>query len=153
MSVWPAREATVSENSHSSETAQLSDRPVAELLKQLSEQTATLVRQELELAKVELTEKGKKAGLGAGMFGGAGVLGLYAVGALTACLILALSTFLEGWLAALIVAVAFAALAGVLALTGKSKVGEAVPPVPAQTLDSVKEDIAWTKQRAQDAKN
>jgi uncharacterized membrane protein YqjE len=143
----------VSENDHSSETAELSDRPVAELLKQLSEQTATLVRQELELARVELTEKSKKAGLGAGMFGGAGVLGLYAVGALTACLILALSRAIEGWLAALVVAVAFAALAGVLALTGKSKVQQAVPPVPAQTLDSVKEDIAWTKQRAQAAKN
>jgi uncharacterized membrane protein YqjE len=143
----------VSENNHSSEAPELSDRPVAELLKQLSEQTATLVRQELELARVELTEKGKKAGLGAGMFGGAGVLGLYAVGALTACLILALSTAIEGWLAALIVAVAFAALAGALALTGKSKIQQAVPPVPAQTLDSVKEDIAWTKQRAQDAKN
>ncbi len=143
----------MSENTHAAETPQLSDRPVAELLKQLAEQTTTLVRQELELAKVELTEKGKKAGLGAGMFAGAGVLGLYAVGALTACLILALSTVLEGWLAALIVAVAFAALAGVLALTGKSKVRQAAPPVPAQTLDSVKEDIAWTKQRAQDAKN
>jgi hypothetical protein len=130
---------------HNSDTREL---PVAELLKQLSEQTATLVRQELALAKVELTAKGKKAGLGLGMFGGAGALGFYALGAITACLILALSTVLEGWLAALIVALLYGAVAGGLALTGKNKVREGVPPVPEQTLDSVKEDIAWTKQRA-----
>ena len=81
-----------------------SDRSVAELMKQLSDQTATLVRQELDLAKAELAEKGKKAGLGAGMFGGASVFGMYALGALTACAILALALAVKGWLAALIVA-------------------------------------------------
>jgi len=129
-----------------------SDRPVGELLKELSEQTTTLVRQELELAKLELTEKGKKAGIGAGMFGGAGIVGFYAVGALTACLILALATAVDGWLAALIVAAVYGAVAGVLALSGKSKVQQAVPAVPEQAVDSVKEDVQWTKSRAKQAR-
>ena len=129
-----------------------SDRPVGELLKELSEQTTMLVRQELELAKLELTEKGKKAGIGAGMFGGAGIVGFYAVGALTACLILALATAVDGWLAALIVAAVYGAVAGVLALSGKSKVQQAVPPVPEQAVDSVKEDVQWTKSRAKQAR-
>lgn len=128
------------------------DQPVGDLLRELSEQTTTLVRQELELAKLELTEKGKRAGIGAGMFGGAGIVGLYAVGALTACLILALATAVTGWLAALIVAVVYAAAAGMLALTGKSKVQQAVPPVPEQATESVKEDVQWTKTRAQQAR-
>ena len=129
-----------------------SDRPVGELLKELSEQTTTLVRQELELAKLELTEKGKKAGIGAGMFGGAGIVGFYAVGALTACLILALATAVDGWLAALVVAALYGLAAGVLALSGKSKVQQAVPPVPEQAVDSVKEDVQWTKSRAKQAR-
>ncbi|MDQ2896605.1 MAG: phage holin family protein [Actinomycetota bacterium] len=130
-----------------------SDRPVGELLRELSEQTTTLVRQELELAKLELTEKGKRAGIGAGMFGGAGVVGLYAVGALTACLILALATVVTGWLAALIVAFAYGAAAGLLALSGKSKVQQAVPPVPEQATESVKEDVQWTKTRAKQGRS
>jgi uncharacterized membrane protein YqjE len=126
----------------------LDDLPVAELLKRLSEQTSTLVRQELDLAKAELTVKGKRMGTGAGMFGGAGLFALYALGALTATVILVLSTAIAAWLAALIVAVVYAAIAGVLALTGKRKVQQATPPVPEQTVDSVKEDVQWTKQRA-----
>src|SRR4051795_7809541 len=96
-------------------TNDLRERPASDLLKQLSDQTTTLVRQEIELAKLELREKGKKAGQGAGMFGGATVVGLYAVGALTATIILALSTAIAGWLAALIVTVVYAAIAGILA--------------------------------------
>jgi hypothetical protein len=130
-----------------------SDRPVGELLRELSEQTTALVRQELELAKLELTQKGKRAGIGAGMFGGAGVLGLYAVGALTACLVLALATAVTAWLAALIVAAVYGAVAGGLALSGKTKVQQAVPPVPEQATESVKEDVQWTKTRAKQARN
>jgi uncharacterized membrane protein YqjE len=126
----------------------LDDLPVAELLKRLSEQTSTLVRQELDLAKAELTVKGKRLGAGAGMFGGAGLFGVYAFGALTACIILALSLAMAAWLAALIVTVVYAAIAGVLALTGKKQVQEATPPLPEQTVDSVKEDVQWTKERA-----
>jgi uncharacterized membrane protein YqjE len=122
---------------------------VSELVKQLSEQTSALARKEVELAKAELSEKGKRAGIGAGMFGGAGLFGLYALGALTACLILALATAIDAWLAALIVAAAYAAIAGVLALQGKNKVQEAVPPVPEQATESVKEDVQWAKTRAQ----
>lgn len=124
------------------------ERPVGELVKDLSEQTQALVRQELQLARLELTEKGKRAGVGIGMFGGTGLFAFYAFGALTACLVLALDTAMAGWLAALIVAVVYGAIAGVLALMGKSKVQEAGPPVPEQAAESVKEDIEWTKARA-----
>ena len=130
-----------------------SDRPVGELMRELSEQTSTLVRQELELAKLELSEKGKRAGIGAGMIGGAGLVGLYAVGALTACVVLALATAVTGWLAALIVAVVYGAVAGGLALRGKSQVQQAVPPVPEQASESVKEDVQWTKTRAKQARS
>lgn len=130
----------------------LRDRPTAELVKQLSEQTRDLVRQEIELAKLELSNKAKRFGIGGGMFGGAGLLALYAVGALTACLVLAMSLTVAGWLAALIVAVVYAAIAGALALVGKRQVKAATPPVPEQTVDSVKEDVRWTKQRAKVAR-
>jgi uncharacterized membrane protein YqjE len=130
----------------------MEEQSTAELLRQLSEQTTKLVRQEIELAKTELTEKGKKAGIGAGMFGGAGALGFYAFGALTACVILALATAVDGWLAALIVAVVYGAAAGVLALTGRQKVTEASPPVPEQAVDSTKEDVRWVKTRAKAAR-
>ena len=124
------------------------DASAAELFKQLSEQTTRLVRDEVELAKAELAQKGKSAGIGAGMFGATAVLGLYVVGALTATLILALSTVVAGWLAALIVTVVYGAIAGGLALTGKTKVQKATPPVPEQTRDSVKRDIDETKAHA-----
>lgn len=133
-------------------TNDLRERPTAELLKQLSDQTTSLVMQEIELAKLEVREKGKKAGMGAGMFGGAGVFGLYAVGALTATIILALATFLPGWLAALIVTVIYAAIAGILALRGKSQVKQATPPLPAQAVETTKEDVRWVKTRAQSAR-
>jgi Putative Actinobacterial Holin-X, holin superfamily III len=120
-----------------------------ELVKQLSEQTSRLVRQEMELAKTELAIKGKRAGIGAGMFGTAGLLGLYAVGALVAAAIAALATAVDTWLAALIVAVVLGAAAGVAALMGKNKVQEAMPPVPEDSVESVKEDVQWTKTRAQ----
>jgi len=130
-----------------------SDRPVGELMSELSLQTSTLVRQELELAKLELTEKGKQAGIGAGMFGAAGAVGLYAAGALTACLVLLLATAVTGWLAALIIAAVYGAVAGGLALMGKAKVKQAVPPVPEQATESVKEDVQWTKTRAQQGRS
>ena len=122
----------------------LRERSVGELLKQLSQETATLVRKEVELAKAEVSEKGKKAGLGAGMFGGAGVAGLLALGALTACLIALLATAMEVWIAALIVTVLWSVVAGVLALLGRNKVQEATPPIE-QTVDSIKEDVQWAK--------
>jgi putative superfamily III holin-X len=126
-----------------------SEASVAELVKQLSEQTSRLARQEVELAKAELAIKGKRAGIGAGMFGGAGLVGLYAVGALITAAIAALATAVDTWLAALIVGVVLAAVAGVVALMGKQKVQEALPPVPEDSVESVKEDVQWTKTKAQ----
>ena len=130
------------------ETNELRDRPTGELLKELSDQTTTLVRQEIDLAKAELGEKGKKAGQGAGMFGGAGLFGVFAFGALTTAIIAALDSAMELWLAALIVAVVYAVIAGVLALQGRNKVREAGPPVPEQATESVKEDMEWAKTQA-----
>ena len=121
----------------------------ADLVKQLSEQTSRLVRHELELAKAELAIKGKQAGIGAGMFGGAGLIGLYAVGALIAAVIAVLATAVATWLAALIVALVLGAAAAAVALTGKKKVQRALPPVPEDSVESVKEDVQWTKTRAQ----
>lgn len=116
-----------------------------ELLKRLSNETTTLVKQELDLAKAEVAEKGKQAGKGAGMFGGAGLLGLGAFAALTTFLIALLQTALNHtWLAALIVAIVYGAVAGVLALQGKNKIQEATPPVP-QTVETLKEDAEWAK--------
>jgi uncharacterized membrane protein YqjE len=126
-------------------TDDLRDRSLGELLKQLSEQTTRLVHQELELAKAELSEKGKQAGQGAGMFGGAGAIGLAALGALTACFILALDTVMPAWLAALIVAVVYGIVAFVLVKQGQARMKRAVPPVPEQTIETVKEDVEWAK--------
>ena len=123
----------------------LHDRSLGELLKQLSEQTTRLVHQELELAKAELTQKGKEAGAGAGMFGGAGALGLAALGALTACFILALNAIMPAWLAALLVAVVYGIIAFVLVKQGQARVKRATPPVPEQTIETVKEDVEWAK--------
>jgi uncharacterized membrane protein YqjE len=136
---------------HNGQT-ELRDRPVGDLMKDLSEQTSTLVHKEVELAKAELAEKGKKAGAGAGMFGGAGLFGFFAFAGLTATLILALATVVEPWIAALIVTVVYGAIAGVLALQGKNKIQEATPPVPERALDSTKEDVAWVKTKAKSAR-
>ena len=132
-------------------TGAASEASLAELVKQLSEQSSRLARQEVELAKAELAYKGKRAGIGAGMFGGAGVFGFYGLGALTAAAILALSLAVAGWLAALIVAAVYGAIAGILALQGKHKVQQATPPVPEEATESVKEDVQWAKTRAQQA--
>lgn len=129
-----------------------SDKSIAELTKQLTDQTSALAQKEIELAKAELQQKGKRLGIGAGAFGAAGVLGFYAFGAFTATLILLIATALEGWIAALIVAVVYAAIAGVLALTGKKQVEEATPPMPEKAIASTKKDIEHTKQRAKEGR-
>jgi uncharacterized membrane protein YqjE len=123
----------------------LREESMGTLFKQLSDELSTLVRQELRLAQAEMTEKGKKAGIGIGMFGGAGVVTFLALQALTACLVAALATGMDVWLAALIITVVYAVGAGVLALTGKKQVSEATPPVPEQTAETLKEDVQWAK--------
>lgn len=123
----------------------LKDRPIGELLKQLSQETATLVRQELELAKAEVRDKGKQAGIGAGLLGAAGVMGLAGLGAFTAFLILLLDLILPAWAGALIVAAVYGLIAAIMALRGRDKVKEASPPAPEQTIETVKEDVQWVK--------
>ena len=127
----------------------LQDRPLSELVQEASQQTAKLVRQEIRLAQVELQQKGKRAGIGAGLFGGAGLVALYGVGALIATVIMLLATAMDSWLAGLIVAGVLLGLAGVLALTGKKQVEQATPPAPEQAIESVQEDVDEVKARAQ----
>ena len=125
----------------------LRDRPVGDLVKQLAGQTSTLVRQEIDLAKAEMSQKASTAGKGAGLLGGAAVVGLLAAGSLTACLILALGEVIPDWLAALIVALVMGAVAAVLAMQGRNRIRAATPPVPEQTVETVKEDVEWAKTR------
>ena len=121
---------------------------MGELVRQLSEQTATLVRKELQLAQLELQEKGKRAGIGAGLFGGAGLIALYGVGVLIAAVVTGLATAIEPWLAAVIVAVVLFAAAGIASLMGKKQVEQAVPPAPEQAIQSTKRDVDQVKGRA-----
>jgi uncharacterized membrane protein YqjE len=130
----------------------LHEQPIGELLKQLASETTTLVRQELELAKAEMREKAGKAGPGFGMIGAAGGVALLALGALTAFFILALDGVLPNWLAALIVAIVYGAIAAVLYMRGKQKVDDAGSPAPRQTIETLKEDVEWAKHPTTSAK-
>jgi MFS family permease len=136
----------------SSNGQDLRDRPLGDLVKQLAEQTSTLVRQEVDLAKAEVAQKGQQAGKGAGLIGAAAVIGLLAAGALTAFLIMLLDGALANWLAALVVAVVFGAIAAVLALQGRNRIRAATPAKPEQTVETVKEDVEWAKTRAASAR-
>ena len=127
----------------------VTDASIGELVQRLSQQTATLVRQEMHLAQAELKEKGKRAGIGAGLFGAAGVVAMAALGALVAALILALGEVVAMWISAFIVTGALAMTAGVMALAGKKQVAEATPPKPEAAIDSVQADVAEIKERAQ----
>ncbi|MEH1123076.1 phage holin family protein [Micromonospora sp. CPCC 206061] len=120
----------------------------AELVRDAAEQISRLVRDELALAKAEMTEKGKRAGIGAGLFGGGGLIALYGVAGLLTTVVLALAEAMPAWLAALIVTVVLFAVAAVLALLGRRHVQQATPPVPEQAIDSVKADIEQVKERA-----
>jgi hypothetical protein len=130
----------------------LREHSTAELVKQLSQQTSALARKEVELAKAELAEKGKQAGIGAGMFGGAGILALYGLALLAATAVLALAQGVDGWVAGLIVAVLFFAAAGIVAVVGRSRMQEATPLKPEQTAESVQEDVQWAKTQARSAR-
>ncbi|MGX6601112.1 phage holin family protein [Micromonosporaceae bacterium Da 78-11] len=124
----------------------VTDQSTAELVQRASEQITRLVRDEIALAKAELTEKGKHAGIGIGLFGGGGVLAVYGIGALIATLIIVFDLFLDLWLAALIITVALFAIAGIMALLGKKQVTKAVPPEPMAAIASVKADVDEVKQ-------
>ena len=125
------------------------ERSAGELVKQLSEQVSALVREEVKLAQLEMTRKGKQFGVGAGMISGGGLISLYGVGCLIACAVLAISEALAAWLSALIVGLVLLAVAGITAQAGKRRLKTAVPPVPVETVDSVKADVAEIKERAQ----
>lgn len=122
------------------------DPSTGELVRQLSEQTSRLVRDEMALAKVEMTEKAKHVGRGAGLFSGAGVLALYGVGALVATAILGLAQVLPAWLAALIVTVVLFAVAGVVALLGRRQISDGTPVAPEATIENVKQDLDTVKE-------
>jgi hypothetical protein len=124
------------------------DKPLGELVQDLSRQTSTLIRQEMRLAQAELTEKGRHAGKGAGMFGGAGIVALYGVGTLVAAAVLGLATVLEPWIAAAAIGFGLLLVAGILALTGKKELDEAGPPKPELAIESVQRDIDTVKARA-----
>ena len=124
------------------------DKSLSDLVQDLSRQTSTLIRQEMRLAQVELTEKGRHASKGAGMFGGAGLIALYGVGALIAAAILGLATVLEPWIAAAAVGVGLLLIAGILALTGKKEIEEATPPKPELAIESMQRDVETVKARA-----
>jgi uncharacterized membrane protein YqjE len=131
----------------------LEDRPTADLVKEVAEQATRLIRDEVDLAKAELAAKGRQAGIGAGMFGGAGLFAVLALGCLTAAAIAALATAMATWAAALIVAVVYLAIAGIVALLGKSRVEQATPPVPQQALESTKTDVEVAKARVKGARS
>ena len=131
---------------------ELRERPLGEVARDLTRDLSLLVRQEVELAKSEIAEKGRVAAPGLGMIGGAGVVGLMAAGALTAFLVLVLSIVLDEWLAALLVGLVLAVVAFLLAKQGKERVEEAGTPVPEQTIETVKEDVEWAKNRATSAR-
>jgi Putative Actinobacterial Holin-X, holin superfamily III len=134
------------------EAERADEKSIAELVRQLSEQTQSLASKEMELAKAEVAAKGKRLGIGAGAFGAAGLTGAFAFGAFTAALILVLATAMESWVAALIVTVAYAAVAGVLALMGRKQVEAGSPPIPEQAIDSTRQDLETAKQSAKEGR-
>jgi uncharacterized membrane protein YqjE len=125
------------------------EQPLGELVKELASQTSTLVRQELDLARAEMTQKGKEASAAGAMFGAAGLVALLGSIALTLMLIAALATGMDVWLSALVVTVVYLLVAGGLALTGRSRLRKAGPPVPVETIETLKEDVRWAKTRKQ----
>jgi hypothetical protein len=136
---------------HAEDPAQLGPTPeqsVGDLVRQLSEQVSILVRDEIRLAQLELTRKGKKAGIGAGLLGGSGLIALFGTGCLIAAAVAALSLVLAVWAAALIVGAALLLAAAVAALAGKSSLSGAAPPVPEEAAESVKTDMQVIRERA-----
>ena len=128
--------------------AAVREQSTGELVKQVTEQVSLLVRDELKLAQLEMTRKGKEAGKGAGMLGGAGLVALYGVACLIACAIIAISHVLQAWLAALIIGAALLAVAAVVSAVGRSHLRKATPPTPTEAVESVKTDVEEVRERA-----
>jgi uncharacterized membrane protein YqjE len=121
------------------------DKSMGELVAQMSEQTSRLIRDELRLAQLEMTQKGKRAGAGAGLFGGAGLFAFFGLACLITAAIVALAGPLSAWLAAIIVAVVLFVIAGIAALIGKREVSQATPPMPTEAVEGVKQDLQAIK--------
>jgi Flp pilus assembly protein TadB len=132
---------------HETDTNQ---KTTAELVKTASEQIQRLVRDELKLAQAELTQKGKHAGLGAGLFGAGGLIALYGVAAILTAVVLLLAYVMPAWVAAVIVGVLLLGVAGVLALVGKKQVQQATPAAPEETVENVKADVATVREAAKE---
>ena len=143
-----AHTADAAQTARSAQPQATQEASAGELVRQLSEQVSVLVRDELKLAQLEMTRKGRQAGLGIGMFGASGLVALYAVGCLVACAVIAISGVVTAWLAALIIGVALLAVSGAAALLGKGRLQRSTPPVPEQAVGSVKADVAEIKERA-----
>ena len=136
------------ERSSTTQSPDDQDHSTGELVKMMSEHVSTLIRNELKLAQVEMTSKGKQAAVGAGMFGTSGVVAFYGVGCLLACAIIAISGVVAAWLAALIVGAVLLVVAGITALVGKGRMGKAGPPLPQQAVADVKADVEEIRERA-----
>jgi uncharacterized membrane protein YqjE len=134
------------------EGEELRQHSTGDLVRELSEQTTNLVRQEMELAKAELSQKGKVVGAGAGMLGGAALVGLLALGVLTALVLSLLDKAMDFSLAALIVTLVYAAAAAVLAMAGRDRIKQGMPPAPEETVETVKEDVQWARNQAKSAR-
>lgn len=130
-------------------TRPLRERGIGELLASFAQDTTTLLSQEVELARAEVAIQANRAKAGAGLFGAAAVIGLAALGALTACAIIALALVLDPWLAALIVGAALLAVAGMLALAGRSRTKQIAPPVPERALEGLRRDAAAVQEGVQ----
>jgi Flp pilus assembly protein TadB len=143
-----AHNADAAQTARSARPSAAQEASAGELVRQLSEQVCMLVRDELKLAQLEMTRKGKQAGLGIGMFGASGLVALYGVGCLVACAVIALSGVVTAWLAALIIGAALLAVSGAAALLGKGRLQRSTPPVPEQAVGSVKADVEEIKERA-----
>jgi hypothetical protein len=137
----------MSEGTQAPRAVAAQDRPTGELVKDLTEEISHLVRDELRLAQLEMTRKGKQAGLGIGLFAGSGGIAVYGLGCLIACAVIAIATVLAAWLAALIVGAALLLVAGMAALLGKGRMAKASPPVPEETIGSVKADVEEVRER------
>jgi membrane protein len=133
---------------HPEGRAPLSEASVSELVQRASQQTAELVRQEMQLAQAELKQKGRQAGIGAGMFGAAGLIAFYGLAALVAAAVLGLSEAVDPWLAAIIVGAVLLVVAGIVALVAKNRTQEALPAKPEQTMESVHDDVEHIKEQA-----
>jgi len=127
------------------------DRPLGDLLKELNQEISRLVRDEIALARVEMTQKMSAMAKAAGLLGAAAFIGLLAAGVLTATIVLAIDVALPAWLAALIVTVAYLIIAGVLAAVGYARLKRAGKPLPEQTIETLKEDVSWARHRARSA--